>query len=156
MDPISRLGLEYQCIFLPTRICALTDKANMMHSLEARSPLLDPSVTQYANNLPTNWKLRGGIGKWLLRRYMLGRLGARVAHKPKQGFTVPLGKWLRAELRPLAERFLTRDAIVSGGLLNANEVERLWQEHSKGRRNHYKQLWTILVAQMWQHRVLGL
>ena len=155
-DPILRLALEYQSIYLPTCICAHTDKANMMHSLEARSPLLDPDVIKYANNLPIRWKLRNGVGKWILRNYLGDRLGKSVGKRRKKGFTVPLAKWLRCELKPLADKFLAPDAIESSGFFNTNEVDRLWREHVTGMRNNYKKLWAILVAQVWQHRVLGI
>lgn len=156
MDDVARLSAEYQSIYLPTSICAHTDKANMMHSLEARSPLLDPAVTSYANALPTHWKLRNGVGKWMLRRYLERRLGPRISRKAKQGFTVPLASWLRGELKPFAERLLAPDAIRAAGLLRADEVQRLWSDHQSGRRNNYKKLWPILVAQVWQERTLGL
>ena len=156
LHPLLRLALEYQSIYLPACICAHSDKANMMHSLEARSPLLDPSVMEMANSLPLNWKLRGGTGKWILRRYLERRLGRDVAWRVKRGFTVPIAHWLRGPLRPLAEELLAPDAVRSGGFFNADEVQRLWREHQSGRRNNYKKLWALLVFQSWRQRVIGL
>jgi asparagine synthase (glutamine-hydrolysing) len=155
-DSLLRLALEYQTIYLAGCICAHTDKANMMHSLEARAPLLDPEVMALANSLPLHWKLRGGQGKWILRRYLERRLGPEVGRRAKRGFTVPIAQWLRGPLKRMAGDLLSPDAIRAGGHLNAGEVQRLWREHQDGRRNNYKKLWAILVLQAWQQRVLGL
>jgi asparagine synthase (glutamine-hydrolysing) len=153
---IERLALEYQRIYLPSNICAHTDKANMMHSLEARSPLLDPEVMTMANTLPLHWKLRGGTGKWILRRYLERRLGPKVGHRAKRGFTVPIAHWLRGPLMRLGEELLSPDAIRANGFLQSGEVQRLWREHQTGRRNNYKKLWVLLVLQSWQQRAVGL
>jgi asparagine synthase (glutamine-hydrolysing) len=156
LSAIERLALEYQSIYLPACICAHSDKANMAHSLEARSPLLDPEVMGMANRLPLAWKLRGAQGKWILRRYLERRLGPAVARRAKRGFTVPIAHWLRGPLKRLAEELLSPDAIRANGWLNVQEVQRLWREHQDGRRNHYKKLWALVVLQAWQQRVLGL
>jgi asparagine synthase (glutamine-hydrolysing) len=156
VDPLLRLALEYQSIYLPSCICAHSDKANMMHSLESRSPLLDPAVMEMANSLPVDWKLRGGEGKWILRRYLDRRLGPEVARRKKRGFTVPIAHWLRGPLKQLAEKLLSPDAIRAGGFFNADEVQRLWREHQDGRRNNYKKLWALVVLQNWQQRMAGL
>ncbi len=156
VSPLHRLALEYQSIYLPGSICAHSDKANMMHSLEARSPLLDPMVMEMANALPLRWKLRGGKGKWILRRYLERRLGPSVGRRAKRGFTVPIAHWLRGPLKRLAEQLLSPDAIRASGHFNVDEVQRLWREHQEGRRNNYKKLWALVVLQSWQQRVIGL
>jgi asparagine synthase (glutamine-hydrolysing) len=154
LEPLERLALEYQKVYLPSNICAHTDKANMMHSLEARSPLLDPTVMRAANALPSSWKMQGGVGKWILRRYLTERLGTDVGQRAKRGFTVPLAHWLRGPLRPLVEDLLSPDAIRVGGLFDPEAVAKIWRAHLEGKRNNYKKLWALVVFQSWQRRVL--
>jgi asparagine synthase (glutamine-hydrolysing) len=154
-DPIARLGIEYQTTYLPYCICSHTDKANMMVSLEARSPFLDVEVMRYVNELPTSWKLRNGTSKWIMRRILHRRLGQAVGTKKKQGFTVPLALWLRHEIKDMAQRLLDPDLITAGGLFRPEEVNRLWNEHQSGKANHYKKLWTLVVFQSWWQRHLS-
>jgi asparagine synthase (glutamine-hydrolysing) len=155
-DPIARLGYEYQTTYLPYCICAHTDKANMMHSLEARSPFLDVEAIRALNALPSSWKLRDGQGKWMLREYLKRRHGPTVAKKRKQGFTIPLALWLRGPMRPLAEEMLDPELLRAAGLFEVDPVRRLWDEHLRGRANHYKKLWTLIVIQAWwQRRIRG-
>lgn len=147
-DPLTRLGFEYQTTYLPHMICAHTDKANMRFSLEARSPFLDPSVVRWLNAAPAGWKLHGRQAKWILRRWIARRLGAPLPIQ-KRGFTVPVARWLRRELRPFAWQHLNPDALEAVGLFDPAVVQSLWRAHQAGRANHAKKLWTVLVAQLW-------
>ncbi len=148
-DALSRLGYEYQLNYLAHCICAHTDKANMAHSVEARSPFLDRQVIRHLRAMPSSWKLRQGRGKWLLRRLLERRIGPHVSAKPKQGFTVPLALWLRGPLRELGESLLAPDRIASAGLFRPEAVTRMWERHQNGRQNLYKPLWTLIVLQHW-------
>lgn len=152
LDPLARLAFEYQDSYLPNCICSHTDKANMMHSLEARAPFLDPELMNYFNSMPSSWKLHKGKGKWILREYLGRRQKNAVAKKPKQGFTVPLAIWLRKELKGLGDELLDSDLIAAGGLFDPSQVRRLWNEHQTGKENHYKKLWTLIVFQAWWRR----
>jgi asparagine synthase (glutamine-hydrolysing) len=154
LDPLSRLGLEYQTFYLPYCICAHTDKANMMWSLEARAPFLDTEVMRLVRGMPSSFKLQGGEGKYILRRWIRRRLGREVMRK-KQGFTVPLARWLRDELRPLARELLHPRRLAAEGLFHPRAVERLWRQHQQGRVNHYKKLWTLVTFQAWWARLRG-
>ncbi len=147
-DALGRLGLEYQQMFLSNCICPHTDKANMRYSLEARSPFLDPAVVRYLNALPSEWKLHGWQAKWLLRRWLGRRLGRRLPVK-KRGFASPIAIWLRRELRAFAWSYLNPEALEAVGVFEAAPTLVLWNEHQRGRANHAKKLWTLLVFQVW-------
>lgn len=149
LDPLARLGYEYQQSYLAYNICAHTDKANMMVSLEARAPFLDTEVMRYVNAMPTDWKLRQGQSKYILRQWLDRRLGDWVSRKKKQGFTVPLARWFQNELHDLAQSVLNADVQRQIGLFKPSEVERLWTEHQNGKVNHYKRLWTLTVFSHW-------
>lgn len=154
-DPVTRLGYEYQQRYLPYNICAHTDKANMMVSLEARAPFLDTEAMRYINALPLHWKLKNGQSKYILRQWLDKRLGAHVSQKRKQGFTVPLARWFRDELKTFAYNVLNPTTQKQLGLFNPAEVERIWNEHQTGKVNHYKRLWTLTVFSHWYQRHLA-
>lgn len=148
-DSLAKLSYEFQTTFLPISVCAHTDKASMMHSLEARAPFLDMESMRYFEGLPSSWKVRHGNGKWFLREYLRGRLGDSVVDRPKKGFSVPVALWLRDELKGLAEKVLDIDRLAAEGVFDASAVTRLWQDHQTGRRNNYKKLWNLIVFQNW-------
>jgi asparagine synthase (glutamine-hydrolysing) len=155
LDPLAKLGYEYQQTYLPYNICAHTDKSNMMVSLEARAPFLDTEVMRYVNSLPTDWKLRNGTSKYILRKWLDQRLGDHVSKKRKQGFTVPLARWFQNELHDMAAGLLSRDTQTRMGIFNPAMVERLWDEHQSGKVNHYKRLWTLTVFTHWYEQHLA-
>lgn len=155
LDPLARLGYEYQQSYLPYNICAHTDKSNMMVSLEARAPFLDTEAMRYINNLPTNWKLRDGQSKAIMRKWLKQRIGDSVAQKSKQGFTVPLARWFQGELKDMAGHLLSADVQRKIGLFDPNYVQKLWSQHQSGRVNHYKRLWTLTVFSHWYEQHLG-
>lgn len=157
LPPIDRLGREYQTTYLPGLICAHTDKASMMVSIEGRSPFLDNEVMRLASATPASWKLRNGRGKWILRQYLASRLpDSPVPHLGKKGYTVPMAAWLRGALRPLATSLLDRDRLRAGGIFDEEHVQRLLKEHLDGKANHYKKLWPVMVFTSWVGRELGL
>jgi len=134
---------------LPEGVLAKLDRASMSVGLEARSPLLDDAVTAFAWTLPNAMKRRGGEGKWILRR-VLDRYAPPALHaRPKQGFTPPLGSWLRGPLRDWASGLLDARRLASGGLLDAQAVARLWADHLTGRRDHARRLWPALMLEAW-------
>jgi asparagine synthase (glutamine-hydrolysing) len=155
LDPLAKLGYEYQQTYLPYNICAHTDKANMMVSLEARAPFLDTEVMRYVNGLPTDWKLRNGQSKAILRQWLDQRLGDHVSRKSKQGFTVPLARWFQRDLYDMAAGLLSFETQKRLGIFQPQAVQRLWQEHQSGKVNHYKRLWTLTVFTHWYQQHLA-
>lgn len=138
--------------YLPDDVLTKVDRASMAVSLEVRVPLLDHRLIEFAWRLPFHMKVRNGEGKWLLRQVLADWLPRELWDRPKMGFSVPIGEWLRGELKPWAEHYLLSEAHYTHGILNLEDVQRLWQEHQAGRGNHQYQLWNILMFHAWHER----
>ncbi len=135
--------------YLPNDILTKVDRASMAVALEVRAPLLDPRLTAFAWSLPRDMRVRGGVGKWLLRQWLDRHVPRTLIDRPKQGFSVPVAEWLRGPLRSWAEDLLNADAMRQQGLFDAQAVRRCWHDHLAGRgRNAYK-LWNVLMFQAW-------
>jgi asparagine synthase (glutamine-hydrolysing) len=135
--------------YLPEDLLVKTDVATMAHGLEARCPFLDPELIGWAAGLPSDYKLRGGTGKWLLKRALRGRLPRELLVRPKQGFGLPLDRWLRGELRPLLYELLLSRRAIDRGLFRPGAVEALVTEHERGARSRAFELWNLLVLELW-------
>lgn len=138
--------------YLPGDILTKVDRATMATSLEARAPLLDQRIFETVWRMPMDVKLRGGIGKYLLREFLARRVPRELFERPKQGFNMPVGDWLRGPLRDWAENLLSASALDKSGLLDAAAITKIWQDHQKGRGNHGVHLWSILMFQAWHQR----
>ncbi len=136
--------------YLPGDILTKVDRATMACSLEARVPFLDPNVIAFAWGVPMEMKVRNGQGKWLLRQLLSRYVPESLFNRPKMGFGVPVGNWLRGPLRGWAEDLLDKQKLDEQGLLNSEMVRQLWHEHLSGRRNWQNQLWNVLMFQAWQ------
>jgi asparagine synthase (glutamine-hydrolysing) len=135
--------------YLPDDVLTKVDRASMAVSLEARVPLLDHRVVEAAWRLPLDLRIRGGVGKWVLRQVLARHLPDHLFDRPKRGFAQPVGRWLRGPLRPWAEDLLAPAALAGVGLLAPAPVQRLWREHLSGRHDHHAQLWAVLSLQSW-------
>ncbi|MEZ5814641.1 MAG: asparagine synthase (glutamine-hydrolyzing) [Alphaproteobacteria bacterium] len=138
--------------YLPNDILTKVDRASMAVSLEARAPLLDQRLYEYVWSLPENMKIRGGEGKWLLRQILKRHVPEKLFERPKQGFNMPVGDWLRGPLKDWAEDLLNTQALKDQGLLNAAMIRKTWQAHLDGQGNHADALWSVLMFQAWQTR----
>jgi asparagine synthase (glutamine-hydrolysing) len=134
--------------YLPGDILTKVDRMSMAVSLEARVPLLDRKVAEFAATLPAHLKQRDGTGKWILRRAIEGIVPREVLEKPKQGFAVPLVKWFRGPLRHRVEALLRPDAPIYEYADRA-AVARVAAEHHAGRRDHSHLLWRLLALDLW-------
>lgn len=136
--------------YLPDDILVKVDRATMAVSLEGRIPLLDPRVVEFAWRLPLHFKVRGGVGKYLLRQVLYRHVPREMLERPKAGFAVPVDQWLRGELREWAEELLDERRLRLAGVLEPTEIRKRWSEHLSGRRNWQHHLWAVLMFQAWQ------
>jgi asparagine synthase (glutamine-hydrolysing) len=125
------------------------DRAAMSVSLETRVPLLDHRVVEFAARLPLHLKIRDGKGKWILRQILYQHVPREMIERPKTGFAIPLGQWMRGPLREWAETLLSESRLASEGFLDASLVRQRWEEHLSGRRDWQYQLWNVLMFQSW-------
>ncbi len=135
--------------YLPHDILTKVDRASMAVSLEARAPLLDTRIFEYVWGLPLDLKIRGGKGKYLLRQVLKNHIPEALFERPKQGFNMPIGEWLRGDLRDWAEDLLNAETLDSQGFLDIKSVRATWDEHLKGQGNHTNALWAVLMFQAW-------
>ena len=138
--------------YLPDDILAKVDRASMAYSLEARVPLLDHRIVEFAARLPVELKARGGETKYLLKKILYRHVPRELMDRPKMGFGIPVNRWLRNELRPLVEEYLGEDRVGREGFLRPEGVSRVVREHLSGRRDHQYRLWALLVFGMWRER----
>ncbi|MEM9621208.1 MAG: asparagine synthase (glutamine-hydrolyzing) [Pseudomonadota bacterium] len=144
-----RMAAQDLLVYLPDDILTKVDRASMAVSLEARVPLLDHRVVEYAARLPDQFKRRDGHNKYILRQVLNRYVPSALTDRPKMGFGVPMEQWLRGPLRELAETHLSASAVQQTGLLDPKPIRDLWHDHVNGRRNNASQLWIVIVLQMW-------
>ncbi|MCY7348494.1 MAG: asparagine synthase (glutamine-hydrolyzing) [Pyrinomonadaceae bacterium] len=135
--------------YLAEDILTKVDRASMAVSLEVRAPFLDPRVAQFAASLPLEYKLRGRQGKYILKKAVAPLLPKNILHRPKKGFGIPIAEWLKGRLNPLMHDLLASDRLKNQGLFDEKFVQKLIKEHETNVASHHKQLWTLLVFQLW-------
>ncbi|HZN03393.1 MAG TPA: asparagine synthase C-terminal domain-containing protein, partial [Candidatus Polarisedimenticolia bacterium] len=138
--------------FLAEDILFKTDRASMAVSLEARVPYLDHELVEFAFRLAPSLKLRGLVGKWILRRAFRDRLPASILRRRKSGFSVPIAAWLRHDLKTLARDLLAPGRVTRQGLFDARRVSAVLEEHLDGRADHARLLWALVMFQLWHER----
>lgn len=137
------------CSYLPDDILVKVDRATMAVGLESRAPLIDHRVVELAWRLPLSQKVRNGQGKHVLRGVLDQYVPPTLMDRPKQGFAVPVGSWLRGPLREWADDLLEPRGLAAEGYLEPRPVARLWAEHSSGRQDWTGRLWPVLMFQGW-------
>ena len=136
---------------LPYDMLHKVDTASMQYSLEVRVPLVDVLLARIMFSLPGELKLRGMTRKWLLRKVAKKYLPEEIIKRPKGGFGIPIGEWMRSELREIFEDYIfsrsSKDSIW-----NVNEVKRLWEEHFNRQHDRFWEVWNIFVFEVWRQR----
>jgi len=178
-DPERMMAVDMMT-YLPDDILCKVDRAAMSVSLETRSPYLDHRVAEFAFSLPWDMKIRGGIGKYILRETLSRRVPRSLWDRAKMGFGIPLGEWLRGPLRDWADTLLWDRAKMGFGIplgewlrgplrdwadtllsdrawneswmLNHSVIRSCWDRHLSGRRDYTRELWTVLMLRQWADR----
>lgn len=144
-DPLAAAQYADLMTWLPGRMLVKIDRASMAHGLEARPPLLDTDLAQWAGTLPSQFKLKGGERKRVLKAALAPRLGASYVNRPKRGFDMPVAAWLRQSESPLIQRLLQSRSWRESGILNVAAVETMIRAHQSGRRNYGQELWSVIM-----------
>jgi asparagine synthase (glutamine-hydrolysing) len=153
--PASRSGLDHLLYldsktYLPGDILVKVDRMSMANSLETRAPLLDHRLIEFAQTIPASFKLRGLETKYILKRAAQGLIPDEIINRPKQGFDVPIRRWLNRELREMLDDTLNDRRARERGDFNHRAVLSILDEHRRGVRDHSRQLWSLLVLELWR------
>ncbi|MEO7658897.1 MAG: asparagine synthase (glutamine-hydrolyzing) [Pyrinomonadaceae bacterium] len=146
VEQMQYLDMNY---YMAEGILTKVDRASMAVSLETRAPFLDPRIGEFAASLPLDFKLRGSKGKYILKRSVEGLLPKTILTRSKKGFGIPIAEWLKGKLNPMMHDLLSSQRLKDQGLFESGHVQKLIAEHENGLASHHKQLWTLLVFQLW-------
>ncbi|MBI4349164.1 MAG: asparagine synthase (glutamine-hydrolyzing) [Elusimicrobia bacterium] len=152
-DPADAANAADLRLYLPDDLLAKVDIASMANSLEVRSPLLDRTVVEFGASLPIDLKIRGGLGKHVLKRAAEPFVPRENLYRPKMGFGVPIGTWFRGELRGLLEDTILSPQAARRGMFRPEAVRGLVDEHIAGRADRSRGLWALVMLELWQREL---
>jgi len=163
-DPGIEIGKEYDSIssmmlfdsrtYLPDDILTKVDRASMSVALEARDPLMDHTILEYAARLPSRYKYRKGVSKYILRKILDKYVPCELVTRPKQGFGIPMYEWFKTDLQQYYAEYLDRDRIKREGIFNADAVASIVRQCRNEEGTSHSKLWLLLVFQMWREKWL--
>jgi asparagine synthase (glutamine-hydrolysing) len=154
-DPVARMMAWDALGYLPDDILVKVDRAAMAVGLETRAPFLDHRVAALAWSLPMNMKIRAGTSKWALRQILYKYVPRELIERPKAGFAIPIGQWLRGPLRAWADELLHPDRLQQEGYLRPEPISQMWEQHLSGRYDHTTKLWSVLMWQAWLEQIVS-
>jgi asparagine synthase (glutamine-hydrolysing) len=153
-DFVERMQYFDSLTILPDGALTKVDRAASAAGLTIRMPFLDPALVDFSWTLPPALKLRGRVNKWLLRQVLYRHVPPAILERPKMGFDVPIGAWLRGPLRDWAEDLLDEQRLRREGIFEPAPIRAIWREHLSERRNRQGPLWVVLMFQAWKQRWL--
>jgi asparagine synthase (glutamine-hydrolysing) len=153
-DPLSRIQYVDIKTYLVDDILTKVDRTSMAHALEVRVPMLDHQVMEYAASIPARYKLRSGEGKYIFKKTLAGLLPAEILNRPKMGFSIPLARWLRGDLKLVFEDHIFSKDTFLGSLFELDPVRRWWNQHQRGTRDYSYHLWALLILECWGERFM--
>jgi len=154
-NAIEKMQFVDMYFYLAEDILTKVDRASMAVSLETRAPFLDPRVAQFAASIPVNYKLRGNKGKYILKKAIEGLLPDNILHRPKKGFGIPTAQWLKGRLNELMHEMLSEKRLSEQGLFDPAFVRDIIRQHESGTHSYHKEIWTLLVFQLWWDNFLS-
>ena len=153
-DPLDRVMYADARTYMIDDVLTKVDRMSMAVSLEAREPLLDHKLLEFAARVPVGLKIRDGRRKYLLRRVLERRVPRAILERGKQGFAAPIGDWLRGPLAGMTHELLNDGRLAGRGLFDSREVTRLWDDHRTGRAQHPHRLWQLIMLELWFRRFI--
>jgi asparagine synthase (glutamine-hydrolysing) len=148
-EPLDRALYVDVHTYMVDDILTKVDRMSMAVSLEARDPLLDHKLLEFAARVPMALKLKNGRGKYLLRKVLQRRIPSEILERGKHGFEAPIGEWLRGPLAPMTDALLGDGRLRDRGIFDGREVARLWSEHREARADHRHRLWQLIMLELW-------
>jgi asparagine synthase (glutamine-hydrolysing) len=148
-DPLDRSMYVDARTYMIDDILTKVDRMSMAVSLEAREPLLDHKLLEFAARVPSALKLKNGQSKYLLRKVLDRRIPRSILERGKSGFAAPIGQWLRGPLAAMTSELLLDGRLEHRGLFNAGEVTRLWNDHRSGHADHCHRIWQLIMLELW-------
>jgi asparagine synthase (glutamine-hydrolysing) len=153
-DPLSRVQYMDMKSYLVGDILTKVDRASMAHSLEVRVPILDHKLVEWMSGLPPHWKLKGTEGKYIFKKAMEPYLPHDILYRKKMGFSVPLASWFRGPLRERIRESILGRNLMESGMFDQKFLTQLVDQHQSGRRDNSAALWTLLMYEAFQRKVL--
>ncbi len=141
--------------YMVDNILVKVDRMSMATSLEARVPLLDYKMVEFAFSLPSHFKVRGSVTKWFFKKVMEGILPDEIIYRRKEGFSIPIKNWLKQELKELMMEYLSEKRVKEAGFFNYAYIKKLINEHLNAKQNHAHRLWALILFSLWREKFLG-